>query len=89
MKKLVNPTTYFFEQADQVADSINPEIELFSRSLLNKDRCELCRLPYDILHRIPRILIHCGHTFCTPCLEEFFTYTPSHSATAALGAPCA
>ncbi len=72
MKKLVNPTTYFFEQAEKTPSSISPEIEEFTKKLLNKDECQLCKKPYDIYDRIPRILIHCGHTFCTPCLEQFY-----------------
>lgn len=39
MKKLVNPTTYFFEQAEQVPPECSPEIEALVKTLLNKDRC--------------------------------------------------
>lgn len=74
MKKLINPTTYFFEQAEKVPKEVSPEIEQFVSTLLQKDKCELCLQPYDIEIRLPRILIHCGHTFCTPCLEQFFMY---------------
>jgi hypothetical protein len=43
MKKLVNPTTYFFEQAEKVPPAPSPEIEALVKSLLNKDNCELCK----------------------------------------------
>lgn len=39
MKKLVNPTTYFFEQAEQVASQTSPAIEQFVKTLINKDQC--------------------------------------------------
>lgn len=73
MKKLQNPTTYFFDQADNLSDPYHHEIEKFVQKLIDKDNCPLCRQPYHIKKRIPRIMIHCGHTFCTPCLQQFFT----------------
>lgn len=39
MKKLVNPTTYFFEQAEQVTTGLPAEIEQFVKKLINKDQC--------------------------------------------------
>lgn len=39
MKKLVNPTTYFFEQAELKQTQSNPEMDKFVNSLLNKDTC--------------------------------------------------
>ena len=39
MKKLVNPTTYFFEQAEKVPPAISPDIEALVKTLLNKDNC--------------------------------------------------
>ena len=32
----------------------------------------LCKLKYNLGDRIPRILVHCGHTFCTSCLIRFY-----------------
>ena len=32
------------------------------------DYCYYCGEPFNVGERIPRILIHCGHTFCTECL---------------------
>lgn len=32
------------------------------------DTCLFCGLAYNVGARIPRILVHCGHTFCTSCL---------------------
>jgi hypothetical protein len=37
MKKLVNPTTYFFEQAEKAPSTTPSEIEEFVKKLLNKD----------------------------------------------------
>jgi hypothetical protein len=34
------------------------------------DFCYFCGLNYNVGERIPRILIHCGHTFCTECLSH-------------------
>jgi len=34
------------------------------------DLCYFCGLKYNVGERIPRILVHCGHTFCTECLSH-------------------
>lgn len=34
------------------------------------DLCHFCGLKYNVGERIPRILVHCGHTFCTECLTH-------------------
>lgn len=34
------------------------------------DYCHFCGLKYNVGERIPRILVHCGHTFCTECLSQ-------------------
>ena len=35
------------------------------------DICGVCKRRYNLGDRIPRILVHCGHTFCTSCLIKF------------------
>ena len=34
------------------------------------DFCHFCGLTYNVGERIPRILVNCGHTFCTECLAQ-------------------
>ena len=36
----------------------------------NMDKCLFCGKNYNVGERIPRILVHCGHTFCTDCLSQ-------------------
>ena len=31
--------------------------------------CYFCGENFNVGEKIPRILIHCGHTFCTECLN--------------------
>ena len=33
------------------------------------DFCYFCGDKFNVGEKIPRILIHCGHTFCTECLS--------------------
>lgn len=33
--------------------------------------CHFCGLKYNVGNRIPRIIVGCGHTFCTSCLGYF------------------
>ena len=32
------------------------------------DRCLVCRQKYDVHEHQPRIVVTCGHTFCTTCI---------------------
>lgn len=32
--------------------------------------CHFCGEKYNVGEKIPRILVHCGHTFCTECLSH-------------------
>ena len=34
------------------------------------DICQFCALKYNVGQRIPRILVHCGHTLCTACIVQ-------------------
>ena len=34
------------------------------------DICQFCALKYNVGERIPRILVHCGHTLCTNCIQQ-------------------
>lgn len=35
------------------------------------DFCHFCGLKFNVGERIPRIIVGCGHTFCTSCLQYF------------------
>lgn len=89
MKKLENPTTFFFKQAENPPDLYRKEIDEFVNKLLDKDNCPLCKLEYNTNDRIPRIMIHCGHSFCTPCLIKFYMYLNFNLGIAESDAPCA
>ena len=43
MKRLQNPTTYFFEQAENTPDLYHDEISTFVDTLLDKNKCLLCK----------------------------------------------
>ena len=43
------------------------QLDYSSRGL---DICQFCGLKYNVGERIPRILVHCGHTLCTNCISE-------------------
>lgn len=34
--------------------------------------CGVCKLVYNVGDRIPRILVNCGHTYCTNCLTKYY-----------------
>ena len=36
------------------------------------DFCGVCKLKYNVGDRLPRILINCGHTYCTLCLTKYY-----------------
>lgn len=76
MKKLEDPTAYFFGQADDIPKTIDPAIQAFVRGLTEMEYCPLCHKKYHLKEneRVPRIIVHCGHTFCTECLTQFYMY---------------
>ena len=43
------------------------QLDYQSRGL---DICQFCGFKYNVGERIPRILVHCGHTLCTSCISE-------------------
>ena len=45
------------------------ELDYSTRRL---DECGVCRLKYNVGDRIPRILVNCGHTYCTACLSRYY-----------------
>lgn len=47
MKKLENPTTFFFKQAENPPDLYRKEINDFVSKLLDKDCCLLCKKDYN------------------------------------------
>lgn len=34
--------------------------------------CGVCKMIYNVGDRIPRILVNCGHTWCTNCLSKYY-----------------
>jgi hypothetical protein len=34
--------------------------------------CGVCKMVYNVGDRIPRILVNCGHTWCTSCLTKYY-----------------
>ncbi|KAL7632966.1 UNVERIFIED_CONTAM: hypothetical protein RMT77_016676 [Armadillidium vulgare] len=38
--------------------------------------CNICAQVFDGLHFIPKMLIKCGHTFCSPCLIKLLQENP-------------
>jgi hypothetical protein len=36
------------------------------------DFCPFCGDKFNVGEKIPRILVHCGHTFCTECLSQLY-----------------
>lgn len=45
---------------------------LANYSLRKLDQCGVCKEQYNVGERIPRILVNCGHTFCTSCLSKYY-----------------
>lgn len=41
-------------------------------ALRKLDTCGVCNLKYNVGERIPRILVNCGHTYCTACLTKYY-----------------
>lgn len=68
-----NPTAFFLNQATDTSPGTREKINEYVNRLINLKSCVLCKNDYDFTARIPRILVHCGHTICTTCLKNFHT----------------
>jgi hypothetical protein len=66
-----NPTAYFLQQSANPTTEYRDKINEFVGKLVNLKTCVLCKGDYNLNDRIPRIMIHCGHTFCSACLKNF------------------
>ena len=51
---------------------INANILEVDYSPRRLDVCGVCRLKYNVGDRIPRILVNCGHTYCTSCFSKYY-----------------
>ena len=64
--------------AKQVKDNKKAKENEFKQESLQSyekrklDQCGVCKLKYNVGERIPRILINCGHTYCTFCLTKYY-----------------
>lgn len=54
---------------NNVEINTNIATDYISRQL---DICGVCRQKYNVGDRIPRILVNCGHTYCTSCLSKYY-----------------
>ena len=52
------------------ADAKKFDIMSLDYSSRGLDICQFCGFKYNVGERIPRILVHCGHTLCTNCISE-------------------
>lgn len=73
------------EANDNVAINCNPgkdkkkalEDEFKNHNLANYEEknlniCGVCNDKYNVGEKIPRILVNCGHTYCTSCLTKYY-----------------
>lgn len=52
-----------------LSNSKKPFFDYHNRKL---DICGACHNKYNVGDKIPRILVNCGHTFCTSCLSKYY-----------------
>lgn len=53
-------------------DNINFEPTSLDYTSRRLNFCGVCKLIYNVGDRIPRILVNCGHTYCTNCLSKYY-----------------
>lgn len=59
--------------SEQSESEVEPPIRKIAGDYNSRclDNCHFCGLKYNVGERIPRIIVGCGHTFCTSCLSYF------------------
>ena len=53
----------------------SPKKIKFDYSSRKLDICGVCHHKFNVGDKIPRILVNCGHTFCTSCLMKYYHNT--------------
>ncbi len=53
-------------------DNINLDLTSLDYTSRRLNICGVCKLVYNVGDRIPRILVNCGHTYCTNCLTKYY-----------------
>ena len=53
-------------------DNINLDLTSLDYTSRRLNFCGVCKLVYNVGDRIPRILVNCGHTYCTNCLSKYY-----------------
>lgn len=62
----------------QIGQLFGTEASINSRSAIGEIAyakslpCPCCLEPYDLEKKLPRVLVQCGHTLCTSCLEPTY-----------------
>ena len=59
------------EQTQKKETHIQLKKPYFDYARRSLDICAVCKNKYNVGDRIPRILVNCGHTFCTSCLLKY------------------
>ena len=59
------------EEADKKDSQPKKSKPFFDYARRSLDICAVCKNKYNVGDRIPRILVNCGHTFCTSCLLKY------------------
>lgn len=67
-----DPAKFFLYQEVLLDEETKKRAKEYSRRVLDTEKCFLCDKEFDLQNRAPRILVHCGHTFCTSCLYLYF-----------------
>jgi hypothetical protein len=52
-------------------EDMKNEAEKISENLFNPRKCVLCRRNFAIASNLPRIMVQCGHSFCSICSENY------------------
>ena len=57
---------------DRVEDDqlVTDRAQTVAGRLLHLGQCAICRQPFDLNEKMPRVAVQCGHTFCTCCLAS-------------------
>ena len=67
--KVKDPTKYFLKQETCNEDIDKENTKKLASQLIDVEKCIVCRKSYDALSHLPRIIVTCGHTYCSSCIS--------------------